>query len=258
MKIKRYLQFIKENYDFEYNNIIDYTLLEDSSTNEDIINLCKKGNQLGVKSVCIFPKFISIAKKELINSDVLITTVISFPSGNNSLSDKIQETKKAISDGADEIDMVLNYHMLMEKPAYTNEFHLDDYNKSIEEVKSLVDICHSKTNKNGEKVILKVIVESGLLSDEETEIATKICLESGADFIKTSTGKVSVGAELSKVKIMYDIIKESGKDMMIKASGGIRTLSQITELLPYVDRLGMGSGSVDKLNGIVEDNKSNY
>lgn len=254
-KLKTYDQFIGENNQyFQYNNMIDYTLLEDSSTDEDIINLCKKADMLGVKSVCVLPKFVSLAKEYLVHSNVLVCTVISFPKGSDNLQQKIAETNQVISDGADEVDMVLNYHLL--KESIYNEAN---YDILVEEVKSLVDICHSNTNKDGMKVTLKVIVESGLLTIEQTEIATKICLEAGADFIKTSTGKVAIGAQMDKINAMFNTIKNSGKQMMIKASGGVRTIEQINSMMGKVDRFGMGYASVDKLNGITDDvNQSSY
>jgi len=250
-KIKNYTQFIKENNMFQYNNMIDYTLLEDSATDADIINLCKKADMLGVKSVCVLPKHVALAKEQLIHSKVLVCTVVSFPEGNLSLTQKEDQTRQVISDGADEVDMVLNYKMLIENKK-------ENYDFLVEEVSSLVNICHSNTNKEGEKVILKVIVESGLLSEEETKIATDICLEADADFIKTSTGKVAVGAEMNKIQIMFDTIKDSGRQMNIKASGGVRTADQINSMLPMVNRFGMGYAAVDKLNNLSTDTKSAY
>lgn len=251
-KIKKYIQFIKENNMFQYNNMIDYTLLEESATDADIIELCKKADMLGVKSVCVLPKHVAIASEELKNSKVLVCTVISFPEGNNTIQDKVSETNQVISNGADEVDMVLNYHELQ---GTDYDYEVDSL---VEEVSSLVEICHSNRNKNGEPIVLKVIVESGLLTEEETRKATEICLEAEADFIKTSTGKVSVGAELNKIKVMYDTIKGVNSDMKIKASGGVRTAEQINSMLGMVDRFGMGYAAVDKLNGLEAEVSSLY
>jgi len=249
-KIKKYIQFIKESTMFQYNNMVDYTLLEESATDQDIIELCEKANMFGVKSVCVLPKHVSLATKQLENSKVLVCTVISFPEGKNTIKQKISETNQVISNGADEVDMVLNYHELQGKD------HLYEVDYLVEEVSTLVDICHSSKNKNGELIILKVIVESGVLTESETKIATDICLEAEADFIKTSTGKLSVGAELNKIKVMYDTIKNVNSDMRIKASGGVRTTEQINSMLDMVDRFGMGYVAVDKLNNLVVD--TNY
>ena len=250
-----------------YNDMIDYTLLEESATDQDIIELCEKANMLSVKSVCVLPKHVALAAKQLENSKVLVCTVVSFPNGTDSSSQKLDETKKVISDGADEVDMVLNYKLL--KELYAKELDInkpegeDKWNETInqltfDDVSPLVEECHSNTNKDGEPIILKVIVESGLLSDYETEEATHICMEAGADFIKTSTGKVPVGAEMNKIKIMYDTIKEYESDMKIKASGGVRTAEQINSMLGIVDRFGMGYAAVDKLNNLTVDNTSSY
>ncbi len=251
-KIKKYIQFIKESTMFQYNNMIDYTLLEESATDQDIIELCEKANMFGVKSVCVLPKHVSLATKQLENSKVLVCTVISFPEGKNTIKQKISETNQVISNGADEVDVVLNYHELQGKD------HLYEVDYLVEEVSTLVDICHSSKNKNGELIILKVIVESGVLTEGETKIATDICLEAEADFIKTSTGKLSVGAELNKIKVMYDTIKNVNSDMRIKASGGVRTTEQINSMLGMVDRFGMGYAAVDKLNNLVVDTNSFY
>jgi len=232
--------------------MIDYTLLEESATDQDIIELCEKANMFGVKSVCVLPKHVALASKQLENSKVLVCTVISFPEGTNTIKQKISETNQVISNGADEVDMVLNYHELQGKD------HLYEVDYLVEEVSTLVDICHSSKNKNGESIILKVIVESGVLTESETKIATDICLEAEADFIKTSTGKVSIGAELNKIKVMYDTIKNVNSDMRIKASGGVRTAEQINSMLGMVDRFGMGYVAVDKLNNLTVDNTSSY
>lgn len=251
-KIKNYIQFIKENTMFQYNDMIDYTLLEESATDQDIIELCEKANMLSVKSICVLPKHVALAAKQLENSKVLVCTVISFPEGTNTIKQKISETNQVISNGADEVDMVLNYHELQ------GTDHLYEVDYLVEEVSTLVDICHSSKNKNGESIILKVIVESGVLTESETKIATDICLEAEADFIKTSTGKVSIGAELNKIKVMYDTIKNVNSDMRIKASGGVRTAEQINSMLGMVDRFGMGYAAVDKLNNLTVDNTSSY
>ena len=144
---------------FQYNDMIDYTLLEESATDQDIIELCEKADMLGVKSVCVLPKHVALAAKQLENSKVLVCTVVSFPEGTNTIKQKISETNQVISNGADEVDMVLNYHELQGKD------HLYEVDCLVEEVSSLVDICHSSKNKNGESIILKVIVESGVLTE---------------------------------------------------------------------------------------------
>jgi len=251
---------LNENNDiFEYNDMIDYTLLDNNANDDAIIELCEKAKQFETKSVCVMPKHVKIANEQLKDSSVLVCTVISFPEGTHTLEQKESETNQVISDGADEVDMVLNYQLLKSewKDNPTDENTLPIYNELVEEVKSLVNICHKSTNKDGDPIILKVIVESGLLTIEQTRTATDICLDAGADYIKTSTGMVSVGAELNKIKVMSDTIKQANSSMKIKASGGVRTIADIKSYLPYVDRLGMGFGSVDKLNGL-DSNSEGY
>lgn len=245
----------QQNYDLV--GKVDYTLLSPSATEDQILELCEKATNLGVKSVCVLPKMVSVAAEALSDSPVLVCTVISFPHGTDTTDQKLAETKKAIADGADECDMVLNYPELKRMVSnipddITNdeeiEYH-DNLDNLINDVSTLVDECHNHTNKDGDEVALKVIVESGLLDEDETEEATHICLEAGADFIKTSTGMVAVGAELNKVQIMRDIITEEGSDMKIKASGAIRTMSDIQKFAPYVDRFGVGFAAVDTIFG---------
>lgn len=243
-KLVNYGDFLnKLNESFDDSDLlgkIDYTLLKPEATKEDIIELCRKADILGVKSVCVLPKMVSVAAYELQDSDVLVCTVVSFPHGTDTTEQKLVETKQCIVDGADEVDMVLNY------PALKSESDEEDL---VNDVKTLVDECHKHKNKDGEWIILKVIVESGLLNDEETQEATYICLEAGADFIKTSTGMVAVGAELNKVKIMKNIINQNHSDMKIKASGGIRNMTDLQKFAPYVDRFGVGFGAVDSTFG---------
>lgn len=217
-------------------SIIDYTLLDPLATNQEIIDLCENAQKLEVASVCITPDKVTLAKKELQNSNVLVCTVISFPSGENSLEEKMVETNKALEDGADEIDVVINYKKIYE------EVYL------IDELNSLVKLCHSQSNKISQPTTLKVIVESGLHSFEETAYFTKLCIQTKVDYIKTSTGKVAIGAELEKVKIMHHEIQSAKSSLKIKASGGLREISQIETFLPYVDRLGIGCQTVDSFS----------
>jgi len=267
--MKKFKEFmlIKESTQImdQYNSKIDYTLLDNNTSDDEIVELCEKATKFGVKSVCVMPKHVNLAAETLEDSSVLVCTVISFPEGTNTLQNKIKETEQVIRDGADEVDMVLNYPHLIDKwnseyweedgiglePDDYDFFCGDGYGKTdLGEISALVNICHANINKEGEPIILKVIVESGLLTPEQTETATLMCEEADADFIKTSTGKVSQGAEISKVKIMYDIIQEMGSDLKIKASGGVRTMQDLQNYENFVDRYGMGFGAVDTLNGL--------
>ena len=272
MKLKNYGEFINEawlegvNNMANYNRMIDYTLLDNNATTEDIIQLCEKARIMNVKSVCVMPKHVHVAAEELDKTDVLVCTVISFPEGTNTLQQKIAETSQAIQDGADEIDMVLDYQYFKKEWNDTakdgGDLEIGKSQKLVEEVSELVRICHANENKDGDKITLKVIVESGLLTPKQTKLATIVCLEGGADFIKTSTGKVAIGAEVDKVKIMRDTIDENIEEfynMQIKVSGGVRTLQDIKKYEPYdVGRYGMGYAAVDALNGIEGKSDSSY
>jgi len=265
--MKNYKEFLKMNESWvegvndmaKYNPMIDYTLLDNNASDEEIIQLCEKARMFEVKSVCVMPKHVKLATEQLADCGVLVCTVISFPEGTNSLQEKETETRQVVADGADEVDMVMDYQMLKKEWYLNPEFKHDDlpmknYNDLVKEISSLVNICHASKNKNGEAIILKVIVESGLLTIKQTQVATHACLEAESDFIKTSTGKVAVGAELDKIKAMYDIIQEeietTGHHMKIKASGGVRDMNDLTTYGQYVDRFGMGWQSVDALNGM--------
>jgi len=263
-----FLSKINESIDSDDERLlkkIDYTLLKPEATEEQIIELCEKADILGVKSVCVLPKMVKVAAEALEESDVLVCTVISFPEGTNSPEEKLAETKRCIADGADECDMVLNYPLLKNLFENKNDFSSDSstdddiFNHLVNEVEILVNECHNHTNKDNEPITLKVIVESGLLSDEETEEATHICLNAGADFIKTSTGMIpsslgnNIGAELNKVQIMKRIIQEEGSDLKIKASGGIRTMNDLQKFDPLVDRFGVGYAAVDSIFGTITE-----
>ena len=213
--------------------IIDYTLLDPAASEQEILDLCAKAIKLQVASVCITPDKVKIAKQALENSSVLVCTVVSFPTGENSIVEKVNETTQAILHGADEIDVVINYKKI------ADESYL------LEELNTLRELCHAHKNKVGNPITLKVIIESGLHTLAETAFFTNVCIQTNVDFIKTSTGKVAVGAELEKVKVMHEAIQHATSTLKIKASGGLRDMQQIETFLPYVQRLGIGFQTVD-------------
>jgi len=237
-----------------YNSMVDYTSLTEKETSQDIVDLCINADKLGVKSVCVYPQWVKTAKLALssLGSNVLVCTVISFPKGDNTTEDKLIETGIALNDGADEIDMVIDYNSIIIDENFDGS---TAYLYMMEELVQMSNLCHE----NGK--ILKVIVESGLLTLQNVEMLTEMCIDSECDFIKTSTGKVSVGAELDKVELMREVIEAyDGREnkMQIKASGGVRTLSDQNDFAPFVNRFGMGFGSVDQINGVKNEVKSDY
>jgi len=217
---------LKENKTtIKYNNLIDFTILNDQASVDQIKEYCDIAKQYKFASVCVKPDNILYAKSFLEDSNVKVCTVISFPKGTDSTIEKIKECTKALSDGADEVDVVMNYTKLLKK----EEDAVEDITTELRE---LTELTHS------EGKIIKVIIESGILTFDQIRTVCECCVEAGVDFVKTSTGYAKVGAELDKVKFMRKILPDYIK---IKASGGIRTIETIEEYAPYVDRIGMSA-----------------
>ena len=196
--------------------LIDLTSLNDDDTDADIKSLCATAvTQYGnVAAVCIYSRFVPLAKKVLKNSKIKIATVTNFPHGSHDLDLALFETELAIKRGANEVDIVFPYHELISG-------HFDIAAKMIKKAKK---ICGKK--------ILKVIIESGELKTKALiRQAAEISIANGADFIKTSTGKVTVNATLEATKIMLRTIKASGKKCGFKAAGGVKTVEQAAEYL---------------------------
>lgn len=218
----------------KYNKYFDHTLLAPQATSDEIDKLVAEAIKYDFKSVCISPSYIKYVKEKLAKSDVLVCTVIGFPLGYNATSVKVYETKIAISHGADEIDMVINI----------GRFKNKEYEYVLNEIKAIKEECGSKT--------LKVIVETALLTNDEIEKITEIVLQSGADFIKTSTGFSYRGASFDDVKIMKKVAKDN---LLIKASGGIKTGADAIEMINLgANRLGT-SKSVQIYEEILKNNK---
>lgn len=205
-----------------YAKYIDHTNLKATATRKDIANLCSEANYYHFKSVCVNPYYVEYAHELLKGSDVLVCTVIGFPLGNNTSMVKAFETTKAISDGADEVDMVINVGALKEK----------DYDTVLNDIKAVVNAA------NG--VLVKVIIETCYLTDEEKVIACKLAKEAGADFVKTSTGFGLDGAKASDIKLMRETV---GNDMGVKASGGIKSKDDFLKMIEAgANRIGCSAG----------------
>ena len=204
------------------NKLIDHTLLKQDATSEQIIKLCSEAKEYDFMSVCINPKFVATAAKELEASDVKVCTVIGFPLGANTKEVKVFEAKNAIENGADELDMVINVSDLKDK----------NYDTILEEIKAIKDVAGDR--------IIKVILETCLLSDEEIVEACKIALKAGADFVKTSTGFSTGGARAEDVALMKQTVDDR---MSVKASGGIRSLDDLNIMVENgANRIGASSG----------------
>lgn len=199
---------------------IDHTLLSPHATSAQVESLCKEAADAGFASACVQPGRAAVASRALSGTGVALTVVVGFPQGANTPSVKAFETREAISLGAQEIDMVINLGALREG--------------DLELVRE--DIAAVREASRG--YVLKVIIESSSLSEEEIRVVCAICKELGCDFVKTSTGFGGGGASVEAVRLM----KESfgGK---VKASGGIRTLGDALEMIEAgADRLGASAG----------------
>lgn len=206
----------------KYNKLIDHTVLKQNATLADIEKLCKEAIEFDFMSVCINPAYVSMCAELLKDSDVKVCTVIGFPLGANSTLVKVFETKDAVKNGADEIDMVINVTMLKDK----------QYNYVFNEIKAIKEACEGK--------LLKVILETCLLTDEEIIKACELSKEAGADFVKTSTGFSTAGATTHHVALMR---KTVGPDMGVKASGGVRTHEDLLAMVEAgANRIGTSAG----------------
>lgn len=189
---------------------MDLTTLNDNDTDAIVADLANKASSAGgnTAAICIYPRFIPAAKKILKGSGILIATVTNFPHGNDDIEIAVAETKAAVAYGADEVDVVFPYRALIAG----NEMVGFD----------LVSACKAACPSN---VKLKVIIESGELKTEQLiKLASAISINAGADFIKTSTGKVAVNATPESAKYMLEVISELKPDVGFKAAGGVRTV----------------------------------
>ena len=196
---------------------VDHTLLKPFATWEEIQNICDEAIELHTASVCIPPCYVAPVKEKY--GDALkICTVIGFPLGYNTTVTKIFETENAILNGADEIDMVINIGFMK----------AGNYDAVLEEIRALRKSCHGR--------ILKVIIETCYLTEEEIKKAAEMVTAAGADYIKTSTGFGTAGATVENVKLMKEYI---GPEVKIKAAGGIRTKEALQEFIELgCDRVG--------------------
>jgi deoxyribose-phosphate aldolase len=193
-------------------NHIEHTNLKPNAVNEDIIKLCNEAMEHGFYGVCVAPYFVQLAKKTLKKSEVKIISVVGFPFGYNTVSSKVEETKKAINSGTDEVDMVANI----------SAFKSGDIATVQNDIQAVVTACHLQNK------LVKVIIETCYLNEEEIKLLCKICADCEADFVKTSTGFGSEGATVEAVKIMRKCLPAKIK---IKAAGGIKSKAFAEELI---------------------------
>jgi len=204
-----------------YSKYIDHTLLKPTATEDDIRKLCNEAKEYNFFSVCVNPYYVAFAKNELQGSDIKIACVIGFPLGMNTTTIKVDEAKRAIADGANELDMVVNMGL----------FKAGKYDEVIKDINA---IC-------GLGADVKVIIETSELNSDEVAKMCDIVNKSDALFIKTSTGFVGEGARLDDIKLMKKLMNANKK---IKASGGIRDAKAFMDMVNAgADRIGTSSGA---------------
>lgn len=197
---------------------IDYTLLKATATPADIEKLCKEALEYGFYSVCINSGYVPLAAEQLKGSKVNVCTVVGFPLGAMSTQAKLYETSVALSQGVQEIDMVLNVGLFLS----------GNVAKVLDEIALL-------KQETGDRV-LKVIIETCYLNDDQKRLASQVCVDAGADFVKTSTGFGTRGATLADVQLIREVVGDRAK---IKASGGIRDKQTALQYISLgVDRIG--------------------
>jgi deoxyribose-phosphate aldolase len=207
----------------ELNQMIDHTILKADAKEADVLRIIEEAKQHHFYSVCINPTWVSLASKELKDESVAVCTVIGFPLGANTSATKAFETKNAIENGANEVDMVINIGALKSK----------QYDAVQADIQAVVDAAK-------DKALVKVIIEISLLSDEEIIKACELAKAAGADFVKTSTGFSTGGATVEAVKIMRATV---GPDMGVKASGGIHNAEEALAMVEAgASRIGTSAG----------------
>ena len=207
------------------NKYIEHTLLKQDATHEDLIKLFEEAKEHKFLGVCINPAYVKLAKEHLKGTGIKVVTVIGFPLGANLPSVKAYEAACAVEDGADEIDMVINVSAIKDK----------NYDYVINDIQTVKESCGFS--------LLKIILETDLLNPDEIKKACELCVQAGADFVKTSTGfvKNGVGAKVEDVKLMYETVSPHG--LKVKASGGIRDKETAIKLIEAgASRLGTSSG----------------
>ncbi|WP_454952363.1 deoxyribose-phosphate aldolase [Capnocytophaga granulosa] len=197
---------------------IDYTLLKATATPAQIEKLCQEARQYGFFSVCVNSGYVPLVAQALKGTEVKVCTVVGFPLGAMSTQGKLHETSTALAEGADEIDMVINLGLLL--------------SGQTAKVQDEIALLKKET---ADKV-LKVIIETCYLTDEQKRLASQLCVEAGADFVKTSTGFGTAGATLADVQLIKEVV---GDKALIKASGGIRDRETALQYIALgVSRIG--------------------
>ncbi|MEJ8751937.1 deoxyribose-phosphate aldolase [Lagierella sp. ICN-221743] len=206
----------------DLNKMIDHTILKADAKREDVLRYCKEAREYDFMSVCVNSCHVKTVKKELEGSDVKVCCVVGFPLGAMATEAKAFETKYCVDNGADEIDMVINIGALKDK----------DYDLVRRDIEEVVKAANGK--------VVKVIIETCLLDEEEKKKACEIAKVAKADFVKTSTGFSTGGAKVEDIKLMKSVV---GDELKVKASGGVRTKEDAINMIDAgADRIGASSG----------------
>ena len=204
--------------------IIDHTLLKPEATRDQIVQLCREAREYGFASVCVNPCYVKLAAELLRGSSVKVCSVVGFPLGATLPEVKAYEARRAIEEGATEIDMVINIGALKS----------GDLELVKRDIASVVDVCHAKG------ALCKVIIEAALLTDEEKVLACQLARAAGADYVKTSTGFGPGGATVQDVALMRRTV---GPEMGVKAAGGIRSYEAAKSMVEAgATRIGASAG----------------
>ena len=204
--------------------IIDHTLLKPEATRDQIVQLCREAREYGFASVCVNPSYVKLAAELLRGSSVKVCSVVGFPLGATLPEVKAYEARRAIEEGAAEIDMVINIGALKS----------GDLELVKRDIASVVDVCHAKG------ALCKVIIEAALLTDEEKVLACQLARAAGADYVKTSTGFGPGGATVRDVALMRRTV---GPEMGVKAAGGIRSYEAAKSMVEAgATRIGASAG----------------
>jgi len=217
----------------ELARMIDHTLLKTDATEDDVRRLCQEALEYGFASVCVQPVYVSLAARLLEGSPVKVCSVAGFPFGANLTETKAFEARAAVDDGAAEIDMVINVGALKSR----------DYRAVVSDIEGVVKAV-------GRDALVKVILETGLLTDDEKVTACRLSQEAGAHFVKTSTGFIAGGATEEDVRLMRETV---GPEMGVKAAGGIRDAATALRMIAAgASRLGC-SASVAVMQSMSQD-----
>jgi deoxyribose-phosphate aldolase len=215
----------------QFSKLIDHTLLKPAATRDDIIRFCEEARQHHFAAVVVFPSWVPLAVGQLEGTDVKVCTPIGFPHGASTRATKVFEARNAVTNGAEELDVVINVGAL-------KSGDLDYVRRELTDLISSAQI--SGMTQDAKRTLVKVIIETPYLTNEEKTVVCHIAQDAGADFIKTSTGTAPNGAIVEDVQLIRDAV---GPAMGVKAAGGIRTIEHAMDLLDAgANRLGTSTG----------------